>query len=344
VSAKPASAYHPVAHSHVVPAGYLRAWADGKQIAMRRAGTPESRLIGVKAAGVRRNFYRRQRPKTGETIYDIEHSLSTAESVALPVIADIRVRWPLTPEDKGKLAQFLALQHLRGEAFRRWHGRRIASILDAARVHPEELLTVDGARYPAETLDRLTHAMTSDTYRLTQMVKIVRSVATVLSSMHWSLVEFAPGALVTSDHPVITWPLPGPTRRAPAANDLSFGALNTLEVFAPLSPDLVVLMSWRDRQSPLRPRAGAAHHAATVNAFVIANAADQWFHQPAGVPTVARGPRPALSRELVDGYDAAEASSSRRRALARELANAETARPIGNQALEVVAEDRMPTY
>jgi hypothetical protein len=46
----------------------------------------------------------------------------------------------------------------------------------------------------------------------------------------------------------------------------------------------------------------------------------------------------------VDGYDAAEASSSRRRALARGLANAETARPIGSQALEVVAEDRMPTY
>src|SRR4051812_14563396 len=100
------------------------------------------------------------------------------------------------------------------------------------------------------------------------MLKIVRSVATVLSSMHWSLVELAQGALATSDHPVVTWPLPSGTRRPPAANDLSFGVLNTLEVFAPLSPDLVVLMSWRDRQSPPRPRAGAAHHAATVNAFV----------------------------------------------------------------------------
>jgi hypothetical protein len=39
---------------------------------------------------VRRNLCRRQRPETGETIYDIEQSLSTAESVALPVIADIR--------------------------------------------------------------------------------------------------------------------------------------------------------------------------------------------------------------------------------------------------------------
>src|SRR4051794_28253581 len=72
----PANSYDSVAHSHVVPAGYLRAWAHAKQIAMRRPGTTQSVLVGVKDAGVRTNFYRRARPETGETIYDVEWSLA----------------------------------------------------------------------------------------------------------------------------------------------------------------------------------------------------------------------------------------------------------------------------
>lgn len=318
------------------------AWAAGKQIAMRRAGTTQSLVIGVRDAGVRRNFYRRERPTTGVAIHDVEQSMATAEDAALPVIADIRARWPLQIDEKGMLGQFLALQHLRGEAFRRWHGQQIASVLDAARTDPDRVLTVEGARDPEHTLDELAQAMTSDTYRLIRMLNIVRSVATVLSSMHWSLIEFEPGSLATSDHPVVAWPLESPKRRAPAANDLSYGVLNALELFAPLSPDIALLMSWRDRKSAPLPLRGADYHAATINAFVIANAADQWFHQPSGPPTTARGPRLALGGQLLLGYDAAEARTSSRRALARELANAEAAKPIGNEALHAVGEDQLP--
>src|SRR4051812_9444267 len=113
--------YDPVPHSHVVPAGYLRAWAHLRRIAMRRVNTATAQMVGLRDAGVRKNFYRRERPTTGETIYDIEWSLEQAESAALPLVADLPARWPLTLDDKAKLAQFFALQHLRGAAFRRWH-------------------------------------------------------------------------------------------------------------------------------------------------------------------------------------------------------------------------------
>jgi hypothetical protein len=74
--------YDPVPHSHVVPTGYLKAWAHGKQIAMRRVGGPASQVIGIRDAGVRKNFYRRDRPATGETIYDIERGSQPRERKA----------------------------------------------------------------------------------------------------------------------------------------------------------------------------------------------------------------------------------------------------------------------
>ncbi len=121
--------YDPVPHSHVVPTGYLKAWAHGKQIAMRRVGNSASQMIGIRDGGVRKNFYRRQRPASGETIYDVEWSVQQAETAALPIISDLARRWPLTLEDKGKVGQFFALQHLRGAAFRQWHAGQIAAVL-----------------------------------------------------------------------------------------------------------------------------------------------------------------------------------------------------------------------
>ena len=132
--------YDPVPHSHVVPAGYLRAWAHGKQIGMRLVGAQKSQPIGIRDAGVRKNFYRRERPDTGEPIYDIEWSLEQAETAALPVIANISARWPLDLVDKSKVGQFFALQHLRAGAFRQWHEDQVAAVLDEAQANPDAAL------------------------------------------------------------------------------------------------------------------------------------------------------------------------------------------------------------
>lgn len=199
--------YDPVPHSHVVPAGYLRAWAHGKQIAMRRVGDDVPRLVGVRDAGVRKNFYRRERPETGETIYDIEWSLEQAETAALPVVADLPSRWPLGLDDKAKVGQFFALQHLRGGAFRQWHEGQVAGLLDEVRANPEATLKPHPGRAPIEVIEELEARLTSDTYRLTNMLKYARSCGVVFASMHWSLVRFARGRLITSDHPVVVWPL-----------------------------------------------------------------------------------------------------------------------------------------
>lgn len=99
--------YEKVPHSHIVPAGYLRAWANADDlVGMRIVGQQTSKAIGVGDAGVRSNFYRRTRPDTGETIYDVEWSLRQLENAAIPVIRRLAASWPLdTVADHGNSSE-----------------------------------------------------------------------------------------------------------------------------------------------------------------------------------------------------------------------------------------------
>jgi hypothetical protein len=63
-------------------------------------------VISVRDAAVRKNFYRRTRPGTGETIYDVEWSLGELKRVALPVIAKLPELWRLEEEYKGRVGQY----------------------------------------------------------------------------------------------------------------------------------------------------------------------------------------------------------------------------------------------
>lgn len=334
--------YDPVPHSHVVSAGYLRSWAHGKQIAMRRVGTSGSQVIGVRDAGVRKNFYRRDRPSTGEAIYDVEWSLKQCETVALPVLSDLADRWPLDLVDKGKVGQFFALQYLRGMAFRQWHENHVASILNEVRANPEASLIPHQGRTTAEIIAELEAAVTSDTYRLMRMLKLVRSVGILFTSMHWSLVEITRGRLATSDHPVVVWPISRGTSCKPRANDLKAGVIDSLEIFVPTNPLHLLLMTWRDQKSTDTLIAARGRHAATANAFVVANAHSQWFHEPDTEPWSTRGCRSALALDLLNGYSADKAWASKRRATARKLADNEARSELSNDPVMVVGEDELP--
>lgn len=279
---------------------------------MRRVGINDSREISLKDAGVRRDFYRRERP-SGEAIYDVEWSLAQGEDAALPVLAQIGSRWPLSTDDKGKLGQFFAAQHVRVPAFRAWHERFVEGIA-------EELLGKDPRTYttppegmsPEEARDKYIEHLRSGTYRSLRMLNLVRSVGTVLASMHWTLVAIGKPIVMTSDHAVVIWPL-SRVRARPVANNLDGGVQDTLEVFVPLSPTSILLMSWLyDEDAPARVD-GQGRHAATVNAFVAANGDKQLFHKPGIDPWIPTGPRQPLSPKLVPGYGARAATASPRR-------------------------------
>jgi hypothetical protein len=81
---------------------------------------------------------------------------------------------------------------------------------------------------------------------------------------------------------------------------------------------------------------GANRHIATANAFVVANADAQWFHEPGVKPWIAAGARDPLSAELIHGYDVEVASRSMRRQDAARLVSAEAKAPISNGPISMI--------
>jgi hypothetical protein len=324
--------YPSVPHSHVVPKGYLHPWVVDGRIAMRRPGLAASVPISLRDAGVRRNFYRRTRPETGEAIYDIEWSLQQAEDVAIPVVRGIVDRWPLGGEDKSKAAQFFALQYLRGPAFKAWHQNFVDGLADDLRMRdPREIATPPDDMTHQEAVERYIEHLKSDTYRAVRMLNLVRGTGAIFGSMHWTLVEFAKGSLAASDHPVVVWPLARGTAR-PVANDLDAGLLDTLEVFVPVSPSHLLLMTWlHDKDSPMIQ--GVGRQLATASAFVVSNAEKQWFHQPGTDPWLPRGPRAPLSRALIPAYGTNMAAGSPRRSQVTDIAKSLAGAPLENEGV-----------
>jgi hypothetical protein len=327
--------YPRVPHSHVVPAGYLRAWEREGRIVLRRPGSSVERLVSVRDAGVRTNFYRRQRPGTGETVYDIEWTLGQLESAAMPVVSRLPDCWPLAREEKGKVGQFVGVQFARGPAYKGWFESQLDGPIADLHADPERYAVAAPGRSAQEAVAQAESALRSDSFRNGRMLKASRIASTILCSMHWTLVEFRKARLATSDHPVVVWPLERAAIAA-EANDLAAGLINSLEVIIPVGPRHLLLMSWAYEEDACERVIGRGRHASTTNAFVVANADAQWFHAPGDTPWLAKGPRRPLSEDLISGYDRAIAKGSLLRAKAEALARQEAEAPLSNDPLSIV--------
>src|SRR5262245_16906378 len=149
------------------------------------------------------------------------------------------------------------------------------------------------------------------------MMSTGQKLATALGSMHWTLIEFAKPLVATSDHPVVLWP--GLQARRPEATSITEGVLECGEIRLPVSPTATVHMTWSDEPDDEETRVrGTCDHAANLNAFTVASADRQWFHQPDTSPPIGSGKLLPLSLELVRGYAAAAVQNSLRRAAVSE--------------------------
>jgi hypothetical protein len=295
---------------------YQRAWAnDQRKVAVHAQGEP-CRERSTKRVGTRGPYYRRWRP-SGTQIDDIEKSLSVIEDKAALPLRELIAGRELEPERKGIVAQFLAVQMMRGPAFFAQREEILRPTLEGLQVEhftPQGLAMADGDIDVARK--KVIAAYLDPTERFLTMLTYAIKIASVLGLMRWQILRFPPSALAYSDHPVVLWPLKIPVSRPFQRQQL--GPLETLEIRVPIGPDTAILMNWLDLSDEVNIHAPAIA-AAELNAFTISQAESEWMHTSGAEPPVATGTFRPLTRLIDPSYSEQTVRRSARHARAAQF-------------------------
>lgn len=299
--------------NHIVTAGYLRSWAaaDGRVAVQHLRGGTAHRSLPEKA-GVRNGWWGDQSTAKG-----VETLLSDFESTALPTLQDPTAAWPLQLDRRRALALFLAVHVVRSPAYReRLKALVDKNVSDIRREFPAWAQAVP---------DHLHQYLSSRAFEVESSIGNITRIASVLSSMHATLMEANRPAVLTSDHPIAIVPL---TLRPSAPVDAipATGFLDVLEVRFPLNPRHVLLLSWHQDTDQPHPVRLTEQNLANCNRAVLAQAEYQAFHHPSWSPPIVAppwqlGPVEPLAPRLLDGYNEEAARTSQRRLRASALVN-----------------------
>lgn len=110
------ASYPVVKQGHIVAATYQRNFAVDGRVAVQVPGREDCVTLKVENAGTRSRAYRRTRPD-GTEIDDVEASLAGMEDIAGPVLAEVVAGAAIDLQAKAIIAQFVAVQMLRGPMF-----------------------------------------------------------------------------------------------------------------------------------------------------------------------------------------------------------------------------------
>jgi hypothetical protein len=300
---RPPDRYTVVKKAHIVPKIYLNAFAnEQEQIQVVLVNGGRTFRNATRNVGIRKEFYGRTRPD-GSRIFDAEWSLSVLEGATAGLLSDLGDKWPLELAEKATLAQFFALQLVRGPRHAAWRAEELRRT--GRQVKRAAASGIWQGRPPTrEQITATTTHLLSDSQRLLDMELLATKVSSVLGSMTWALVEFDRPLLSLGDHPVSIWPIGRDSRRPRPTPLQSVGLRNIFEARAPVSPTLALLMFWGDRPDLSEVLAGEKRHAKSLNSFTVAEADVEWFYRP-GSPrppaSLSRAWR-SLSSDLVPAY------------------------------------------
>jgi hypothetical protein len=310
--------YSVVKKGHIIPATYQRNFAIDGRVAVHPVSQSGCFLQAPENTGTRSRFYRRRRPD-GSEIDDVEASLSAIEDVAGPVLASVAAGASIDEDVKGILAQFFAVQMVRGPLF-------FSTVQDGASkvvsegvrrdtVTPELLRRFDG------DIAAIRQAALEEFWmrRFQDMLARAQKASSILGCMRWRLARFAQPVVAYSDQPVVVWPV-GRLVVDECPKQPILGPLSALEIRIPISPTEILLMTWDDVSDDQMPIAVPMLYAAETNALVIAQADEQWMHRPGEEPPVAGHLLRPISGALDPSYDHNVVQHSlRRRTAARHL-------------------------
>jgi hypothetical protein len=229
-------------------------WSYESQTGQTRSAVPEQ-------TAVESHFYSVEN-KDGSMNTGIETKLAEIEDKAAPIYeALLSGNIPLVTQQRADFATFLALMYVRTPAMRRMAAEVISrnvqtlnyaygtndKAFDALNRRAEQ----DGARVlTAEEKERLRQTLIDPTdyiieiprERTLQVLGAADKLAPLFFKMRWSLVNPQNGFFITSDNPIVR--LVDPQSCHPVYGDGGF-MNKTAETLFPLSPKLLLLMSWQ---------------------------------------------------------------------------------------------------
>lgn len=295
---------------HTITAGYLDRFARKGRVAVHRTDG-STREIGPRAVGFQRDYW-------GSDAVEVERAFSKTENGALRLLRKLGERWPLSTDDRGLLAEFVAMHVIRTPAFGAFVRSSGGRALDKA-VHEQ----AEQHGVSEDELAAAAQGMRSQRYHVETLLGQIGRVGSAFGNMQWNLVRFDQDWLITSDQPVVVVPQ-GDGSVSPASSVPAFGLLNAMEAFFALDPRQLLLMTWVDKEDGVQLLSGTRRQACSVNCAIRAQALTEWFSCPGTMPPFLAPPvlEPSsypISTELLPGYILSVAARSERRAAANEL-------------------------
>jgi hypothetical protein len=275
---------------HLVPKSYLRRFADeSDQIAVVRRDGSKRFVTSVEKAAAGTDFYAVE--TTDGRSQDVERMFSRIEGAAHEAIERVLSgAFPPTPDDRERIAWFVAVQFVRGRDMRQAHTAMIEyftklHVVNVSEAQVRAMLAKTG-KTPTdeEVADLVGFASDPSAYSIepsqnwlvSLMLRQPPKLMPMVAARQWQLARFFAPVLLTSDSPVILWCRTPP----PAPYGVGFGTAD--EIGFPLDRHHLLVASRHDVPEVVVECDGAT---GTALNFLTAVRAYEWvYHHPAEDP------------------------------------------------------------
>lgn len=333
-------------YHHIVPRFYLAHFAELSMIQRVELQYGSSSKKSVRRVGGLDDFY--SIPEEDDPdIYEKE-LFGTIENAAAPIFRRIiqESYWPLTPEDRSLIAEYLALQYLRGDDHRDSQSEMATGLIrlqtaaggrDALREQIQAEGDDDGTVVGVEEIwdalvspDGVKVEMTAAGH-ITQLGNLFSKILPYFAMRPWNLVVFSKKRLLTSDTPISLVPHPS----APPFMGVGLG--NAYCILFPISRRVGLMLA--DPQEVLNTgrsaemvlagksdfrKGGTTALAKLFNTNAIANSRMNIFHHPDDGDLVpAQLPQARRSTMVAEGLEELIAELAEQDGLASDLPDQE---------------------
>jgi len=228
----------PVRH-HTVPKFYLSGFAKRTRLRAVDVATSNSFMTSVSDATIENHFYSLPSHPTNPSVF--EEKLARIESNSAGILGKAaRGEWPLNNHDRLLFAEFMTLQHLRGQDHRRQMHSALEAILRQLAVEDptefERVSNLPGA--PAGLKDRQGDfpPLATSASHVQQIEVLLLRLQPFFLERSWTLVQFDAASLLTSDAPIT------PVPRNDGNQSDALGLQNSRAMLFPLSRDAGLIM------------------------------------------------------------------------------------------------------